>query len=68
MEGKFIYIVKTDKDGRDRGVYIQPTRRIFPTHAETVRQASSASPSRVPIVVELPFPVEVDKDYYPINK
>ena len=68
MKGKFIYICKTDLDGRDRGVYIQPTRRVFPTREEAQDRADAVSPGRVAIVVELPDWVEIDKDYYPVKR
>jgi hypothetical protein len=68
MTGRFIYLCKTDKDGPDQGVYVQATRRVFPTRAEAIKRAEGASPSRKAFTVELPEPVEVDENYYPVEE
>ena len=67
MKGRFIYICKTDTGHPDHGKYVQPSRRVYPTRAEAQHRADAVSPSRKPIVVELPEPVEVDEDYYPVE-
>ena len=67
MQGRFIYICKTDSDGPEKGKYVQPTRRTYPTRAQAQNQANGAAPSRKAIVVELPEPVEVDENYYPVE-
>jgi hypothetical protein len=67
MKGRFIYIVKGDSGHPDHGKYVQPTRRVYPTSEMAQEKADGAAPSRKPIVVELPEPVEVGDDYYPIE-
>lgn len=67
MKGRFIYIAKTDTDGPDRGKYVQSTTRVFPTRQVAEHRARGVAPSRKPIVVELPEPVEVDAGYYPVE-
>ena len=67
MQGRFIYIVKGDSGHPDYGKYVQPSRRVYPTREMAQERANGASPSRKPIVVELPEPVEVDDNYYPVE-
>ena len=67
MTGRFIYIVKGDSCQPDCGKYVQPSRRVYPTREQAQYRADGASPSRKPIVVELPELVEVDENFYPIE-
>jgi len=67
MRGRFIYIAKTDSDGPDKGKYVQATRRVFPTKQVAEHRAAGVATSRKAVVVELPEPVEVDENYYPVK-
>ena len=68
MRGRFIYICRTDTDGPEQGKYVQPSRRVFPTRQVAEYRAKGVAPGRKPVVVELPEPVVVDDDYYPVKE
>jgi hypothetical protein len=68
MKGQYIYIVKTDKDGPERGAYVQPSRKVYPTREVAKARADGVAPERKAIVVKLPEPVEISIHYYPIEE
>jgi len=66
VQGKFIYICRTDTDRLEQGRYVQSTRRVFPSREKAEYAAAGVAASRNAVVVELPEPVEVDEHFYPM--
>ena len=51
----------------DDGIYVQATRRRFPSHEAAGRYAETVAPTRNPIVMA-DAAVPIDEDDYPLEK